>query len=195
MAARPIRPSPAGSKARANELMEQGLRDVRRVPYEKALRSATTHRHDYLNTYVADLGNVIDMVAIRDSKVRLGVDPLGGAGVHYWAPIAEHYGLDLTVVSDVVDPTFSFMTRRLGRPHSHGSLIALCDAATHRAQGPFRYRIRLRHRPRPARRRGAQHRPAAPESLPRGVCSLSVSESSRNGTRKSRSAKPSSAAR
>ena len=97
-------------EARANELMAQGLRDVKRVPYEKALKSSTTHRHDYLNNYVADLGNVIDMVAIRESKVRLGVDPLGGAGVHYWAPIAERYGLDLTVVSDVVDPTFSFMT-------------------------------------------------------------------------------------
>ena len=97
-------------EARANELMEQGLRDVKRMPYEKALRSPTTHRHDYLNTYVADLGNVIDMTAIRDSKVRLGVDPLGGAGVHYWAPIAERYGLNLTVVSDIVDPTFSFMT-------------------------------------------------------------------------------------
>jgi phosphoglucomutase len=97
-------------EARANELMEQGLREVKRMPYEKALRSPTTHRHDYLNTYVADLGNVIDMTAIRDSKVRIGVDPLGGAGVHYWAPLAERYGLDLTVVSDVVDPTFSFMT-------------------------------------------------------------------------------------
>jgi phosphoglucomutase len=97
-------------EARANELMEQGLRDVKRIPYEKALRSATTHRHDYLNSYVADLGNVIDMEAIRGSKLRLGVDPLGGAGVHYWAPIAERYGLNLTVVSDVVDPTFSFMT-------------------------------------------------------------------------------------
>jgi phosphoglucomutase len=97
-------------EARANELLTQGLRDVKRVPYEKALKSSTTHRHDYLNNYVADLGNVIDMAAIRDSKVRLGVDPLGGAGVHYWAPIAERYGLDLTVVSDVVDPTFSFMT-------------------------------------------------------------------------------------
>jgi phosphoglucomutase len=97
-------------EARANELITQGLRAVKRVPYEKALKSSTTHRHDYLNNYVADLGNVIDMVAIRDSKVRLGVDPLGGAGVHYWAPIAERYGLDLTVVSDVVDPTFSFMT-------------------------------------------------------------------------------------
>jgi phosphoglucomutase len=97
-------------EARANELLAQGLREVRRVPYEKALKSSTTRRHDYLNNYVADLGNVIDMVAIRDSKVRLGVDPLGGAGVHYWAPIAERYGLDLTVVSDVVDPTFSFMS-------------------------------------------------------------------------------------
>lgn len=97
-------------EARANELLEQGLRDVKRVPYEKALNAATTHRHDYINNYIADLGSVIDMEAIRGSKVRLGVDPLGGAGVHYWAPIAERYGLDLTVVSDVVDPTFSFMT-------------------------------------------------------------------------------------
>jgi phosphoglucomutase len=97
-------------EARANELLEQGLRDVKRVPYEKALKAATTHRHDYLNSYIADLGSVIDMEAIRGSKVRLGVDPLGGAGVHYWAPIAERYGLNLTVVSDVVDPTFSFMT-------------------------------------------------------------------------------------
>jgi phosphoglucomutase len=122
-------------EARANELMEQGLRDVKRMPYEKALRSPTTHRHDYLNAYVADLGNVIDMTAIRDSKVRLGVDPLGGAGVHYWAPIAERYGLDLTVVSDVVDPTFSFMTVDLdGRirmdpssPYAMQRLIGLKD--------------------------------------------------------------------
>jgi phosphoglucomutase len=97
-------------EARANELLEQGLREVKRVPYEKALKAPTTHRHDYINNYIADLGSVIDMEAIRGSKVRLGVDPLGGAGVHYWAPIAERYGLNLTVVSDVVDPTFSFMT-------------------------------------------------------------------------------------
>jgi phosphoglucomutase len=97
-------------EARANELIEQGLRDVKRIAYEKALRSPTTHRHDYLNSYIADLGNVIDMDAIRGSKVRMGVDPLGGAGVHYWAPIAEHYKLDLTVVSEEVDPTFRFMT-------------------------------------------------------------------------------------
>jgi len=97
-------------EARANELIEQSLRDVKRIPYEKALSSSTTHRYDYLNSYVADLGNVIDMEAIRGAKVRMGVDPLGGAGVHYWGPIAERYKLDLTVVSAEVDPTFRFMT-------------------------------------------------------------------------------------
>jgi phosphoglucomutase len=97
-------------ETRANALIEQGLRDVKRVAYEKALRSSTTHRHDYLNSYIGDLGNVIDMDVIRGSKVRMGVDPLGGAGVHYWGPIAERYKLDLTVVSEEVDPTFRFMT-------------------------------------------------------------------------------------
>src|SRR5881396_293506 len=97
-------------EARANELMERGLEGVKRIPYEKALRAATTHRHDYLNAYVRDLGNVIDMPAIQSAGLRLGVDPLGGAGVAYWAPIAERYHLDLTVVSDVVDQTFRFMS-------------------------------------------------------------------------------------
>ncbi len=97
-------------EARASELMERGLEGVKRIPYEKALRAATTHRHDYLNAYVRDLGNVIDMPAIQSAGLRLGVDPLGGAGVDYWAPIAERYHLDLTVVSDVVDQTFRFMS-------------------------------------------------------------------------------------
>jgi phosphoglucomutase len=97
-------------ETRANALIEQQLRDVKRIPYERALRSSTTHRHDYLNAYVGDLDSVIDMDAIRGSKVRMGVDPLGGAGVHYWGPIAERYKLDLTVVSEEVDPTFRFMT-------------------------------------------------------------------------------------
>jgi phosphoglucomutase len=83
---------------------------VRRTGYEKALRASTTHQHDYLGAYVGDLGAVIDMVAIRDAKISLGVDPLGGAAVHYWAPIAERYGLDITVVNEAVDPTFRFMT-------------------------------------------------------------------------------------
>ncbi|HLQ58917.1 MAG TPA: hypothetical protein VK113_05325, partial [Gemmatimonadales bacterium] len=97
-------------EAQANELMERGLEGVKRIPYEKALRAATTHRHDYLNAYVRDLGNVIDMTAIQSAGLRLGVDPLGGAGVEYWGPIAERYHLDLTVVSDVVDQTFRFMS-------------------------------------------------------------------------------------
>jgi phosphoglucomutase len=95
---------------KANEFLEAKLQGVQRILFEKALRASTTHRHDYLNTYIADLGNVVDMDAIRGAKLRIGVDPLGGAGVHYWGPIAERYGLNLTVVNEVVDPTFSFMT-------------------------------------------------------------------------------------
>jgi phosphoglucomutase len=97
-------------EAKANEFLESQLCGVKRVAYEKALRAGTTHRHDYLDAYVNDLGNVLDMEMVRDSKISLGVDPLGGAGVHYWGPIAERYGLNLTIVSDVVDPTFRFMT-------------------------------------------------------------------------------------
>ena len=97
-------------EAKANELIEAQLKGVNRIPHAQALRAATTHRHDYLTAYVNDLGNVIDMDMIRSAKIHLGVDPLGGAGVHYWARIAEQHKLDLTVVSEVVDPTFSFMT-------------------------------------------------------------------------------------
>jgi phosphoglucomutase len=97
-------------EARANELLEKSLQGVNRIPFERALRASTTHRHNYLDTYTRDLGNVIDMDAIRGAKISLGVDPLGGAGVHYWAPIAERYGLNLTVVNDAVDPTFRFMS-------------------------------------------------------------------------------------
>jgi phosphoglucomutase len=97
-------------QAKANEFLEAKLQGVKRISVDKALQASTTHRHDYLNTYVADLGNVVDMDAIRGAKLRIGVDPLGGAGVHYWEPIAERYGLNLRVVNDVVDPTFSFMT-------------------------------------------------------------------------------------
>jgi len=96
-------------EATANALLEQQLRDVKRISYREALRATTTHRHDYIGTYVADLNAVIDMDLIRNSKVRMGVDPLGGAGVRYWSRIAEHYRLDLSVISDEVDPTFRFM--------------------------------------------------------------------------------------
>jgi phosphoglucomutase len=96
--------------AKANEFLEDDLQGVKRISVEKALRASTTHRHDYLNTYIRDLGNVIDMQAICDARINLGVDPLGGAGVHYWPRIAEQYKLNLTVVNPVVDPTFRFMT-------------------------------------------------------------------------------------
>ena len=97
-------------EAKANELLEAQLKGVSRIPHARALLAPTTHRHDYLTAYVGDLGNVIDLDIIRSEKLHLGVDPLGGAGVHYWARIAEQHKLDLTVVSEVVDPTFGFMT-------------------------------------------------------------------------------------
>ena len=97
-------------EARANEFLKNDLAGVKRIPFERALRASTTHRHNYLDAYVDELGNVIDMDAIRSAKISLGVDPLGGAGIHYWNPIAERYGLDLTVVNDAIDPTFGFMT-------------------------------------------------------------------------------------
>jgi phosphoglucomutase len=97
-------------QAKANEFLEARLQGVRRIPLERALSASTTHRYDYLNTYIADLANVVDMDAIRGAKLRIGVDPLGGAGVHYWGPIAERYGLNLTVVNEDVDLTFRFMT-------------------------------------------------------------------------------------
>lgn len=94
----------------ANRLLAAGLSDVNQVTYATARNATTTHRYDYVNSYVADLGNVIDMDAIRSADIRMGVDPLGGAGVHYWAAIAERYRLNLTVVNDAVDPTFRFMS-------------------------------------------------------------------------------------
>jgi phosphoglucomutase len=94
----------------ANALLAEDLRAVRRMPYERARRAASTHLHDYITPYVDDLGSVVDMQVIRSSGVRIGVDPLGGAGVRYWEPIIARYGIAMTVVNDVVDPTFRFMT-------------------------------------------------------------------------------------
>jgi phosphoglucomutase len=121
--------------AKANALLEDGLRGVKRIMFEKALRAASTHRHDYLTAYVNDLGNVIDMDGIRDAQLNLGVDPLGVAGVHYWPRIAERYKLNLTVVNKGVDPTFRFMTAdwdgqiRMdpSSPYAMQSLIGLKD--------------------------------------------------------------------
>jgi phosphoglucomutase len=112
----PTHGGPASSEAtswiqsKANEFLAAKLEGVKRVSLDTALKSSTTHRHDYVSAYVEDLGNIIDMEAIRASGINFGVQPLGGAGVHYWKPIAERYGLNMTLVSDEVDPTFRFMT-------------------------------------------------------------------------------------
>jgi phosphoglucomutase len=97
-------------EAKANEFLENGLLGLKKIPFERALRASTTHRYDYRNAYITDLANILDVDAIRGAKITMGVDPLGGAGVHYWGPIAERYGLNLTVVNGAVDPTFRFMT-------------------------------------------------------------------------------------
>ncbi len=120
---------------RANEILRGGLRHVRRVPFERALRADTTHEYDYVMPYVDDLANVLDMRTIAEARLKVGVDPLGGAGVAYWDPIAERYGLDLAVVNRRVDPTFSFMTvdwdgkvrMDCSSPYAMAGLIGLKD--------------------------------------------------------------------
>jgi phosphoglucomutase len=97
-------------ESKANGFLRSGLEGVKRTQFAQALRASTTHRYDYLHTYVGDLESVIDMGAIRDSKIALGVDPLGGAGIDYWPLMGERYGLNLTIVNESVDPTFRFMT-------------------------------------------------------------------------------------
>ena len=122
-------------EATANEFLANGLKGVKRFSFEKALRASTTHRYDYLNAYVNELANVVDLDVIRESRISLGVDPLGGAGVHYWSPIAERYKLNLTVVNQEVDPTFRFMTvdwdgqirMDPSSPYAMESLVSLKD--------------------------------------------------------------------
>jgi phosphoglucomutase len=119
----------------ANEILAGGNREVKRIPYARALAQGTTRRHDYVGAYVADLARVVDLEAIRDAKLKIGVDPMGGSGIGYWAPIAERYGLDLEVVNPVVDPTFAFMTvdwdgrirMDCSSPHAMAGLIGLRD--------------------------------------------------------------------
>ena len=94
----------------ANRYLENNLDGVKRMPYERARKASCVHRYDYITPYVADLADVLDMEAIRSSGVKIGIDPLGGAAVHYWQPIIERYGLNATLIRDEVDPTFRFMT-------------------------------------------------------------------------------------
>jgi phosphoglucomutase len=120
---------------RANEILIHGMKEVKRVPLERALRAGTTHEHDYVDPYVKDLDNIIDMKAIASAGLKIGVDPMGGAGVYYWNPIAEEYGLDIKIVNKYVDPTFSFMTvdkdgkirMDCSSPYAMAGLIGLKD--------------------------------------------------------------------
>ena len=122
-------------QARANQLLRDGLKEVRRQPFARALKAPTTHEHDYVGPYVADLRNVVNLEAIAAAGLHLGVDPLGGASLPYWAPIAETYGLNLEVVNPVIDPTFAFMTvdkdgqirMDCSSPYAMASLIGLKD--------------------------------------------------------------------
>jgi phosphoglucomutase len=119
----------------ANALLADGLKGVKRIPYARALAASCVHRRDYVTPYVEDLGNVVDMEAIRSSGVKLGIDPLGGAAVHYWHPIIERYRIDAKVVSSAVDPTFRFMTADwdgkvrmdCSSPYAMARLIAMRD--------------------------------------------------------------------
>lgn len=135
---------PAGSDAtswiqdRANALIEAGLKEVRRIPYARALAADTTGRYDFLGHYVDDLPSVLDLDAVRDAGIRIGADPLGGASVAYWGRIAERHRLDLTVVNPLADPTWRFMTldwdgkirMDCSSPHAMASLIARRDTYT-----------------------------------------------------------------
>ncbi len=120
---------------RANQILADGSKDVRRIPFEKAIKAPTTHEHDYIWPYVKDLGSVINMPAIAAAGLKIGVDPMGGAGVGFWEPIAETYGLNLHVVNPRVDPTFSFMTldhdgkirMDCSSPYAMASLVGLKD--------------------------------------------------------------------
>jgi phosphoglucomutase len=120
---------------RANELLKSDNAGVKRIPLDRALKAPTTHAHDFVLPYVRDLKNVLDMDAIKNARLKLGVDPLGGAALNYWKPIAEIYGLDLTVVNPKVDPTFSFMTvdhdgkirMDCSSPYAMASLVRLKD--------------------------------------------------------------------
>jgi phosphoglucomutase len=120
---------------RANELLRGGLKDVRRMPYAKAIKADTTHEHDYIEPYVNDLGNVVNLEAVAGADLAIGVDPMGGASLAFWEPIAARYKLDLQVVNPVIDPTFSFMTvdkdgkirMDCSSPYAMASLIDLKD--------------------------------------------------------------------
>ncbi len=124
-----------GIEERANRILAEGLRGVKRVPYERARGASTARRHDYIGAFTEGLGGVLDMEAIRGAGIRIGVDPLGGSAAAYWEPLARRYGLNITVVNDAVDPAFRFMTldwdgrirMDCSSPHAMAGLIGMKD--------------------------------------------------------------------
>ena len=125
---------------RANELLKTGNSNVKRVAYELAVKASSTHSQDFARAYIDDLKNVVDLDVVRSAGLRLGVDPLGGAGVGYWEPIAETYGLNITVVNKQVDPRFAFMLGQsitmakirmdCSSPYAMASLVRLKDLSS-----------------------------------------------------------------
>ena len=126
----------------ANALIEKKLEGLRRMPYERARKSPRVHRHDYIGAYVPDLANVIDMAAIRASGVKIGIDPLGGASVHFWQPIIETYGLDATIVNDDHRSDLPLHAAGLGWADPDGLLLALCHGGADRHARQIRCRLR-----------------------------------------------------
>ena len=152
---------------RANELLRAGNAGVKRVPFAKAIRSASTHQEDFVLPYVRDLKNVVDMDAIRGANLKLGVDPLGGAARPYWEPINSIYGLDIAVVNPIDRSDVFVHDRRSRRQDPHGLFESLCDGQAGRAERSIPGGFRQRYRRGSARDRHSGCGLDEPESLPR----------------------------
>ena len=165
------------------------------MPYERARKAPSTHLHDYIRPYVADLGNVVDMALVKSSGVKIGIDPLGGAAVHFWQPIIERYGINATSRERRGRSDLPLHDRRLGRQNPDGLFLAVRDGEPDPDARQVRRRVCQRHRCGPPRHRDAVRRPDEPEPFPGRPRSPICSRSGRNGARTPRSARPSSPVR
>ena len=179
---------------RANELLREGNAGVRRMPFAMAIKAANTHQEDFILPYVNDLRNVVDMDAIRAAGLKLGVDPLGGAALHYWEPINEVYGLEHQRGEPQARSDLLVHDRRSRRQDPHGLLQPVCDGRARWHQGPVSRCLRQRPRLRPARHRHALGGADEPEPLPGGRRSATCSPIAPAGRRRPRWARRWSAA-